>query len=77
MKTNRRKFFQALGAGVAGLSISPALMLTACASKPDNTSQKDGQVLFIGDDIAVTDTTYGKVRGYILRDIYYLLGNVV
>jgi para-nitrobenzyl esterase len=31
-------------------------------------------VLFIGDDIAVAQTAYGKVRGYILRDIYYFLG---
>jgi para-nitrobenzyl esterase len=44
---------------------------SSCTSKPQ---QDDGQVLFIGDNIAVADTAYGKVRGYILRDIYYFLG---
>jgi para-nitrobenzyl esterase len=31
-------------------------------------------VLFIGDDIAVAETKYGRVKGYILRDIYHFLG---
>jgi para-nitrobenzyl esterase len=26
--------------------------------------------LFIGDDIAIAETVYGKVRGFILRGIY-------
>jgi para-nitrobenzyl esterase len=34
----------------------------------------DGPILRIGDDIAVADTKYGKVRGYILRGIHYFLG---
>jgi para-nitrobenzyl esterase len=34
----------------------------------------DGQVLLIGDDIAVANTQYGKVRGYVLRGINYFLG---
>jgi len=40
---------------------------------PENR-EEDGQVLFIGDNIAVADTQYGKVRGYKLRGIYYFLG---
>ena len=35
---------------------------------------KDGPILKIGDNIAVADTAYGKVRGYVLRDIHYFLG---
>ena len=35
---------------------------------------KDGPILKIGDSIAVADTAYGKVRGYVLRDIHYFLG---
>jgi para-nitrobenzyl esterase len=31
-------------------------------------------VLLIGDNIAVTNTQYGKVRGYVLRGIHYFLG---
>lgn len=74
MKTDRREFFQRLGTGVAGLSVAPALTLSSCAPAGVGRDQNDGQVLFIGDDIAVADTTYGKVKGYILRDIYYFLG---
>ncbi len=74
MKTDRREFFQSLGAGVAGLSIAPVLTVSSCTSAGTGRDQNDGQILFIGDDIAVADTTYGKVKGYILRDIYYFLG---
>lgn len=34
----------------------------------------DKQQLYIGEDIAVAQTQYGKVRGYILRDIYTFYG---
>ena len=41
-----------------------------CCKKED----EDGQVLFIGDNIALADTQYGKVKGYILRGINTFLG---
>jgi para-nitrobenzyl esterase len=34
----------------------------------------DGQQLLIGDDIAIAETQYGKVQGFILRDIYNFRG---
>ena len=34
----------------------------------------DAQQVVIGDDIAITSTQYGKVKGYICRDIYTFLG---
>ena len=34
----------------------------------------DAQQLFIGDDIAIVPTTYGKVKGFILRGIYNFRG---
>jgi para-nitrobenzyl esterase len=74
MKSNRREFFQTLGTGVAGLSIGPSLVLSSCTSTTVNKQEQDGQILFIGDNIAVTDTIYGKVRGFILRDIYTFRG---
>jgi para-nitrobenzyl esterase len=74
MKSNRRKFFQTLGAGAAGLSIGPSLALSSCSSLTGNNKDQDGQVLFIGDDIAITNTVYGKVKGFILRDIYVFRG---
>jgi para-nitrobenzyl esterase len=73
MRPNRREFFRTMGAGVAGLSVGPAIVSSSCA--PAGTrAGGDDQVLFIGDDIAVAETKYGRVKGYILRDIYHFLG---
>ncbi len=74
MKPNRREFFQVLGATAAGLSTAPIFLSSSCSRAVESENQQDNQVLFIGDDIAVADTVYGKVRGYLLRDIYYFLG---
>jgi len=53
--------------------VAPALVSTACAPTRA-ASASDDQILRIGDDIALADTKYGRVKGYILRDIYYFLG---
>lgn len=47
-----------------------ALVLYSCC----NNGKENGQRLFFGDDIAVAQTEYGKVRGYILDDIYIFKG---
>jgi para-nitrobenzyl esterase len=74
MKSNRRKFIQNLGVGAAGLTIgASAIPLTSCSS-PAAKKDEDGQILFIGDNIAVAETTNGKVRGFIHKDIYNFLG---
>jgi para-nitrobenzyl esterase len=72
MKSNRRDFIKNAGVGAAGLSLASSPLAFSSCAKP--AGKDDGQKLFIGDNIAVADTTYGKVRGYILRDIYYFLG---
>ena len=75
MKSNRRKFIQNLGVGAAGLTIgSSAISLASCSSAGAKASEEDGQILFIGDNIALADTQYGKVKGYQLRGINYFLG---
>ena len=74
MKTNRRNFFQTLGAGAAGIGISSAFPKTATSTPSEQAAENDEQVLFVGDDIALADTEYGKVKGYILRGINYFLG---
>ena len=75
MKSNRRKFIQNVGAGAAGLTLGTAAIATAsCSSPAVKKEDEDGQILFIGDDIALADTTNGKVRGFIHRDIYNFLG---
>jgi para-nitrobenzyl esterase len=75
MKSNRRKFIQNLGVGAAGLTIgTSAISLSSCSSPSVNKEDEDGQILFIGDNIALADTTNGKVRGFIHKDIYNFLG---
>lgn len=67
MKTNRRNFFQTLGVGAAGLGLSsmPFVSSASNAAKLDS----DDQQLLVGDNIAIAETKYGKVKGFILRGI--------
>jgi len=68
MKSNRRNFIQSLGLGAASLSVGKQLPTSTVAANSDD------QVLFVGDQIAVAQTEYGKVRGFILRGINQFLG---
>ncbi len=75
MKANRRKFFQMIGAGATGLTVGAGILSSAsCRSLDTKKEDDDEQVLFIGDNIALADTNYGKVRGCVLRGIHYFLG---
>ena len=75
MKTNRRDFFQTMGAGAAGFGLATTLPLASCAAPATQAAADDDeQILFIGDDIALANTQYGKVKGYVLRGINYFLG---
>lgn len=71
MKSNRRNFIKTMGAGASGL----ALGATSVSCSSANLKKKEeGQVLFIGDNIAIAETQYGKVRGFIHKDIFNFLG---
>ena len=74
MTSNRRTFFKAVGTSAAGLTLGAAM--PASRQQPRRAAPADagGPVLRVGDDIALAETTSGKVRGYILRDIHYFLG---
>ena len=74
MRSSRRNFVRTMGAGAAGLTIGGAAFTSPSCSSSSSGSTEDGQVLFIGDNIAVAGTRYGRVRGYQLRGIYYFLG---
>jgi para-nitrobenzyl esterase len=75
MKTDRRKFIQTMGAGAAGMTLgTAAISVSSCASGTGRKEDEDGQVIFIGDNIAIAETTNGKVRGFIHKDIYNFLG---
>ena len=50
-----------------------ALLVASCCGR-NQAAPEVGQRLFIGDDIAITQTQYGLVQGYILDDVYTYLG---
>jgi para-nitrobenzyl esterase len=78
MNTKRRDFIQKMGLGTASLGLAAAMPLTSCDANANKATAEepkdDEQFLFIGDDIAVANTTSGKVRGYILNGVYTYLG---
>ena len=74
MKTIQRHFFQNIVIGIAVLGLASAFLFVSCNTTNKGNSDNDGQVLFIGDDIAIAETVYGKVRGLILRGIYQFRG---
>jgi len=71
MKSTRRNFIQSMGVGAIGLSLPN----TSFGKNPTSESPiEEDQVLHIGDNIAIAQTEYGKVRGFILRGIHQFLG---
>lgn len=75
MTSNRRRFFQAVGTGAVGVAIGAEGVSPASAEGAGAVKEAgDGPVLLVGDKIALADTQYGKVRGYVLRGIHYFLG---
>ncbi len=70
MKSNRRNFIQSLGLGAATLSVGANPLNPGQPASVDS----DDQLLFVGDNIAVANTQYGKVRGFVLRGINQFLG---
>ena len=61
------------------LALAACLLMASCGGNKNahispNGVDLDEQQLYIGEDIAVAQTQYGKVRGYILRNIYTFYG---
>lgn len=80
MGINRRKFLKSVGLGTIMLGAQPLTALASETLTPGNSPQDrkdiidDGPQVQIGDHIAIADTEYGKVKGYIMRGIYTFLG---
>jgi len=70
MKSNRRNFIQSLGLGAATLSVGSNPLSPGQSASLDS----EDQLLHVGDNIAVANTEYGKVRGFVLRGINQFLG---
>lgn len=49
-------------------------LMASCAGGGSQAVQEDKQLLQVGDDIAIVNTTYGKIQGYIYKDVYTFLG---
>lgn len=62
MRSNRRKFFQSVGSGVAGMTVGGGSASAFAAPPKANSDADDGPVLLIGDKIAVADTQHGARR---------------
>ena len=71
MKATRRNFIQTLGAGAIGLTVPKTSLGN---TQPHDLNIDEDQLLHIGDNIAIAQTEYGKVRGFILRGIHQFLG---
>ncbi|MEY3322667.1 MAG: hypothetical protein RLZZ417_2250 [Bacteroidota bacterium] len=71
MKSTRRNFIQSMGVGAIGLSLPN---VSFGKNKTNELIAEEDQILHIGDNIAVAQTEYGKVRGFILRGIHQFLG---
>lgn len=80
MKIDRRKFIKNAGLGALLLGASPSPVwaakdrIASCVASGKKECPDDAPQLQIGDRIAVADTEYGKVKGYIMRGIYTFLG---
>ena len=71
MKATRRNFIQTLGVGAIGLTVPKTSLGN---TQPHYLNIDEDQLLHIGDNIAIAQTEYGKVRGFILRGIHQFLG---
>ena len=59
---------------MASLSASSAATASTLPVPKVPRATADEQILFVGDTIAITNTEYGKVRGFILRGVHQFLG---
>lgn len=71
MNTNRREFFKKVGVGTLAASVP---FVHSAQARSVTSQNSDDQFLQIGDNIAITETDSGKVRGYILNGVYTFLG---
>jgi para-nitrobenzyl esterase len=58
----------------AGSFLAVFFLLSSCSQPAAKPAAVDDQVLKVGDDIAIAQTEYGKVQGFILNDIFQFRG---
>jgi para-nitrobenzyl esterase len=73
MKNSRISISGSLSLLSAIFAAAIIIIIPSCM-QTEKDAGEDGQVLFIGDDIAIAETQYGKVQGFILRGIFQFRG---
>lgn len=73
-KVYSRAIAATLAAGSILFSISSCKSSTGASIQDYLGYDPDAQQLLLGDDIAIAQTQYGKVKGYIMRGVYTYLG---
>ncbi len=73
MKKYIHFFYKSFALLIFGVVICSMFSCNRVSQKQD-AADYGSQQLFIGDSIAIADTQYGKVKGYILNGIYTYLG---
>ena len=75
---DRRQFVKNVGLGTAAIGAGGILPSCVAGNSENNKAgtpaPSDEQCLFIGDNIAIAQTEYGKVQGYLLNNVYTFLG---
>lgn len=56
------------------LVFAGTLFFSSCRGGKLSVRMEEDQKLYIGDDIAIAQTRYGKIQGYILNGVYTFLG---
>jgi len=74
MKSKAKKIVLAKTISLGLFVVISSLNISFASNKLPGNKRVNGQQLFIGENIAVAQTAYGKVRGFILRDIFNFRG---
>ncbi len=76
MKKERKQLYRPIAIGSSSiLAIFLMILVVSCNNSGKSpVANTDEQVLFIGDDIAIAQTAYGKVQGYLMNNVYTFLG---
>ena len=73
---NRRTFIKGTGTGAIAVGAGILSPFSSCRvpSSESKVEAYDGPVLQIGENIAVADTEYGRVKGFVMRGVNTFLG---
>ena len=81
MTSDRRNFLKKIGSGTtvltvgcSALAFAPLAASATSAATSSPSKETEDQILFIGDNIALANTLYGRVKGYLKSGVNCFLG---